>query len=83
MKTKTNWYWKQKLNKHTVIISTRAIFHSCIDVLVIKYVADIRRIICNKKQAEKNLQQQPICIYDAYHDYILDEIMRRDHIEYE
>ena len=29
------------------------------------------------------MYRQPVCIYDADHDYILDEIERRDHIEYE
>ena len=31
----------------------------------------------------KALQKQPIFIDDTDHDYILDEIMRHDHIEYE
>ena len=40
-------------------------------------------IICNKKQARQDVQRQQICIYDTDHDYIIDKIERRDHIEYE
>ena len=29
------------------------------------------------------MQIQPICIADADHDYILNEVERRDHIDYE
>ena len=35
------------------------------------------------KKALQAVQRQPICISDAGHDYILDEIEHRYHIEYE
>ena len=41
MKAKTNWYWQKNVNKQSVIISTRNIFHSCLDVSVTKYGSDI------------------------------------------
>ena len=50
---------------------------------VIKYVVDIPAIIFNKKQTLKYLQRQKNCIAGGNRDYILDEIMCRDHIEYE
>ena len=35
------------------------------------------------KKLCRDFQRQPICIDDAYHDYIIDEIERRDNIGYE
>ena len=48
---------------------------------VIKDGSDTPRIIFNKQQARKAIQIHPIFISDADNDYILDEIVRRDHIE--
>ena len=74
MKAKTNDYWKQNKNKQIFIISTRTIVHPCLDVFVVKYVSD--------KQAQNISNNIQFFIYDKYHDYILYEIMRCDHIEY-
>ena len=83
MKAKTNWYYQQNKNKQIVIISTQNIVHPCLEVSVIKYVVVIPAIIFNKKQTLKYLQRQKNCIAGGNRDYILDEIMCRDHIEYE
>ena len=34
------------------------------------------------KKTQQAVQRYEICITDANHEYILDEIMHRDHIEY-
>ena len=47
---------------------------------VIKDGSDTPRIIFNKQQARKAIQIHPIFISDADNDYILDEILCRDHI---
>ena len=73
---------KKNRTKQIVMIKTHNIVHTCLDVSVIKYVADIPRSTCNKKPRQ-SVQRQPICISDAGHDYILDEIERCDNIEYE
>ena len=49
----------------------------------VKYVADIPRSIRNKKQARQAVWRQLICIPDADHDCIIDEIERRGHIDHE
>ena len=82
MKAKNNWYCRQKENERNVIISTSTLFHPCLDVLVIKYVADIPLSICNKKQSHQYIQLQNIYIDDADNYYILDEITSHDNIEY-
>ena len=83
MKAKTNCYCQQNKNIQIVIISTRTIVHPCLDVSARKNVADIPRSIHNKNKAQKVIQWQPIFIDDKYHDYILDERVRSDNIDYE
>ena len=39
--------------------------------------------LCNKNQARKAMKKIPIFLTDSYHDFILDEMKRRDKIEYE
>ena len=39
--------------------------------------------VCSRTQAKKSISRQPICLTDADYDYILEEIGRRDKIEYE
>ena len=43
IKTSKNWYWQQLENKESITISPRTIFHPCLDVSNIKYVADVPR----------------------------------------
>ena len=49
----------------------------------IKDVTYILISLGNEKKARKAVQIHPIFISGAYQDYILDEIERRDKIEYE
>ena len=39
--------------------------------------------ICSRNQAKKSIQRHPIIMTDANYDYILDEIERREKIEFE
>ena len=48
-----------------------------------KDAADIPRNIFNKNNHKNMLKKQTFCNYDTDNDYILYEIMRRGHIEYE
>ena len=82
-KTDTNCYWQPLENKDSVIIVTHTIVHLCLSVSNIVNVSDIRISLCNKKQAWKDIQIHPIHVSDADTDYILDEIKRRNQIEYE
>ena len=51
-----------------MIVPTRTIAHPCIDITVVKDIADIPKIVCNKKQAQKEMQRFPIFITDADND---------------
>ena len=39
--------------------------------------------VCTIKHVHKALQRHHICLTDSGHDFILDEIKRRDNIEYD
>ena len=52
------------------------------DVMAVTKVK-IPKILCNINQYQKSLQRNLICITDSYHDFIIDEIKRKDNIEYE
>ena len=54
--------------------------HTCLDVLVVTNVLYIPRSVWYRKKREKPVH--PICIIDAYHNYILDKRMRWDHIDF-
>lgn len=46
-------------------------------------MADTPIILCNRKQAKKELQKFIIWIIDEYHDYIIYEIVCRHHIDFD
>ena len=83
MKENTKCYWEKRYQKQTIAILTRTVVHPFLDIFVVKYVQDILRSFCNKNQAHQVLQRYYVCITDSDHDYILDEILRQDQIEYE
>ena len=68
--------------KHNIIISTCTIFHPYPKVSDIYYCIHSQGYMQFKK-AHQYVQRQQICIEDEDHDYILCEIERHDHIEYE
>ena len=49
IKSNTDWYWEEHVNKYSVIISTSNIVHQCLNVATIKEVADIPCSLCYKK----------------------------------
>ena len=60
------------------MVPTRTIFHPRLDVLIIIYVQDIPKNVCNSIQSKKSIQRHPICMIDADYDNILDEIERQE-----
>ena len=46
-------------------------------------VEKIFKIICNKIQASKSVQRNPLCLTESNHDFILDKIKFRDTNEYD
>ena len=72
-----------KQPKHHVITApTRTILHPQLEVNAIKDFHAIPTSIYSRAQAKKSISRQPICLTDADYDYILEEIGRRDKIEF-
>ena len=72
MKDKTNWYWYQQPQQHTIIFLTRTIIYPRLDAVLIINVQDITKSVCNVIQVKKSIQRHPICLTDADYDFILD-----------
>ena len=61
---------------------TRTILHPQLEVDAITDFHTIPTSVCSRTQAKKAISRQPICLTDADYDYILEEIGRRDKIEF-
>ena len=77
MQENTNWYWEKQPLEQTIIVPTRTILHSRLDVITIRYVKDIPNNLCNSIQ-EKIIQRHPLIMTDADYIYTLNEIERRE-----
>ena len=62
MQENTNWYWKQKSLKQTIIVPTRAIIHPRFNVIIITDVQDNPKNVCKSTKAKKSIQRHPICM---------------------
>ena len=71
---KINCYWEQRQNQKVIIFETLTIIHPCIDVVAVKDVHDISKIVFNTDQGKQDLQIHAIFLTDSDHDYILEEI---------
>ena len=83
MQVDTNWYWNQQPNNHVITVPTRTILHLQLEGDAITELHAIPTSICSRTQSKKSISRQPICLTDSDYDYILEEIGRRDKIEYE
>ena len=83
MQENTNWYWKQQPLQQTIIVPTRTILHTHLEVIKIGYVQDIPNKFFARSEAKKSIQRHPISVTDADYDYIMDEIERCIKIEFE
>ena len=73
----------EKQQQKSTVIPTHKIIHPCLDIIVVKCIHNIPRIVCNRNQSCHGLQRCPICLIESDHGYIIDEIVHRDKIEYE
>ena len=79
----TNWYWNQHPQKHVITVPTRTILHPRLEVNTITDFHAIPKIACTMTQLKKAISRHPVCLTDSDYDYILEEIGRRDKIEFE
>ena len=83
MQVDTNWYWNQQSKHHAITVPTRKILHPQLEGDLITDFHSIPTSICSRTQAKKAISRQPIYLTDADYDYILEEIGRREKIEFE
>ena len=83
MQVDTNWYQNQQQKHHVITVQTHTILHTQLEVDAITYFHAIPTIVCSRTQAKKAISRQPICLTDSDYDYILEEIVRRETIEFE
>ena len=83
MQVDTHWYSNQQPKHHVITVPTRTILHPQLEVDAITDFHAIPTSVCSITQAKMAISMQPICLTDADYDYILEEIGRRDKIEFE
>ena len=71
MQENTNCYWKQHSLQPNIIVTTIIIIHPRLDFVIIRYVQDIPKNVCNRIKEKISIQRHPICMTDADYDYIL------------
>ena len=62
---------------------TRTILHPRLEVNAVIDFHAIPKSVCNRTQAKQAISRKPICLTDFDYDYILEEIARRDKIDFE
>ena len=72
MKENTKWYWEHNQKQQVIVVPTHNIVHTCIGVILVKYVHDIPKSICNRNQAGQDLKRHHICLTDSDHYSIID-----------
>ena len=83
IKDNTKCYWGKSQQQKNIIVPTRTIVYTCLDVMTLTEAKQIHMNLCNRNQVCKALQICPICITDTYHDFILGEIKCQYIIEYQ
>ena len=79
----TNLYWNQQPKQNFITVPTRTILHPQLEVNAVTDFHLITTRVCTRTQAKKSISIQSICLTDSDYDYILEEISRRDKIEFE
>ena len=79
----THWYWNEQPQHHFTTVPTCTIIHPRLEVNAVTYFNAMPTSICTRTQAKKYISRQPICLTDSEYDYILEEIVCRDKIEFE
>ena len=83
MQVDTNWYWNQHPQQHVITVPTHTILHPRLEVIAVTDFHAIPKSLCTRTQAKKSTPRQSICLNDSDYDYILEEIGRREKIEFE
>ena len=83
MQVDTNWYWNQQPQQHVITVPTRTILPPKLEVNAVTDFNSIPTSVCTITQAKKSISRHPVSLTDSDYDYILEEIGRREKIEFE
>ena len=72
MQVDTNWYCNQQPNQHIIIVPTRTILHSQLEVIAGTDFHAMPTSVCTRTEAKKYLSRQPICLTDSDYYYRLE-----------
>ena len=82
MQVDTNWYWNQKLKQHFITVPTCKILHLQLEVNGVIFFTQYPQVFVPGHK-KKSMSRQPFCLTDSDNDYNLEEIGRREKIEFE
>ena len=77
----TKLYLGKLPQQNNITISTCTIVHPCLDVMT-AIEAKNKKSVFNKNQSRRDIKRRPVCLTNSDNDFIIDEIKRRDTIEY-
>ena len=83
MQVYTNWYWNKHPQQNLITVTTHTILHPELEVNTVTDFYAIPTSVCTMTEAKKSISRYPVCLTDSYYYYILEEIGRRDKIEFE
>ena len=83
MQSDSNWYLEVVNHKQVVTLSALTIVHICLYVSSVTDTSDIPRSCCNRKQTKNKTPRCSMCISDANHNYVIDEILHQQQIYFD
>ena len=83
MKSKTLWYFETKGTSQLVTVAMKTTVHPNLSCYIARSTHHIPHTLCDRNEAINAMTRKPILLTQEDHDMIMDEIERRDRIDYE
>ena len=83
MKSKTLWYFVPKGASQLVTVSMKTVVHPNLSCYIARSMHHIPHTLCDRNEAISAMTRKPILMTQEDRDMIMDEIERRDRIDYE
>ena len=81
MQVYTNWYWNQHPQQHVITVPTHKIIHPRLEVNAVTDFTQYPQVYVPGHK-KKIIPRQPICLTYSDYDYVLEEIVCQDTIEF-
>ena len=83
MKSKTLWYFEPKGASQLETVSMKTVVHPNLSCYIAQSTLHIPHTLCDRSKAISDMTRKPILMTQEDHYMIMDEIERRDRIDYE